>query len=84
LLGGSFARALPGGSPTGAAAAALGFPGDRPPAVPAVPPRCRARQQQDQAVTVASGAPITGEMSQRPGRNAAHCPDRPLQRQGHL
>ncbi len=40
----AFARALPGGSPTDAAAAAHGTPGDRPPAVLAVHPRYRARQ----------------------------------------
>ena len=37
----------------------------------------------DQAVTLAQGVPIAGKMSQRGGRNAAHCPGRPLQRQGH-
>ena len=39
-----------GRKPYGAAAAAHGTPGDRPPAVPAVS-RCRARQHHDQAVT---------------------------------
>ena len=62
--------------------AAHGTPGDRPPAVPAVS-RCRARQHHDQADSLAPGAPIAGRMSQPPGRNAAHCPGRPLQRQGH-
>ena len=62
-----------GRKPYGAAAAAHGTPGDRPPAVPAVS-RCRARQHHDQAVTLAPDAPIAVKMSQRPGRNAAHCP----------
>jgi len=66
----------------GAAAAAHGVPGDRPPAVPAVS-RCRARQHHDQAVTYATDAPVAGRMSQATGRNAAHCPGWPLQRQGH-
>jgi hypothetical protein len=34
-------------------------------------------------VNVAPGPPIAGKMSQPPGRNAAHCPGWPLQRQGH-
>ena len=46
-----------GRKPYGAAAAAHGTPGDRPPAVPAVS-RCRARQHHDQAVSLAPGAPI--------------------------
>ena len=41
-----------GRKPYGAAAAAHGTPGDRPPAVPAVS-RCRARQHHGQAVSVA-------------------------------
>ena len=82
MRGGSFARTLPGGSPTGAAAAAHGTPGDRPPAVPAGS-RCRARQHHGQAVNVTPDAPIAGRMSQTQDRNAAHCPGRPLQRQGH-
>jgi hypothetical protein len=80
LRGGSFAASF-GRKPYGAAAAALGFPGDRPPAVPAVS-RCRARQHHGQADGVAPGAPIAGGMSQPAGRNAAHCPGRSLQRQG--
>ena len=51
LRGGSFAASF-GRKPYGAAAAAHGTPGDRPPAVPAVS-RCRARQHHDQAVTFA-------------------------------
>ena len=70
-----------GRKPYGAAAAAHGTPGDRPPAVPAVS-RCRARQHHGQAVSLAPSAPIAVKMSQPPGRNAAHCPGRPLQRQG--
>src|SRR5690348_4160088 len=35
------------------------------------------------AVSVASSAPIVRRMSQPAGRNAAHYPGRPLQRQGH-
>ena len=69
-----------GRKPYGAAAAAHGTPGDRPPAVPAVS-RCRARQHHGQAVTLAPGAPGAVKMSQRPGRNAAHCPGWPLQPQ---
>ena len=71
-----------GRKPYGAAAAAHGTPGDRPPAVPAVS-RCRAPQHHGQAVTLAPGAPTARRMSQRSDRNAAHCPGRPLQRQGH-
>jgi hypothetical protein len=48
-----------GRKPYGAAAAALGGPGDRPPAVPAVS-RCRARQHHGQAVNVARSAPVAG------------------------
>ena len=81
MRGGSFAASF-GRKPYGAAAAAHGTPGDRPPAVPAVS-RCRARQHHGRAVTVAPGASIAARMSQRPGRNAAHCPGWPLQRQGH-
>ena len=81
MRGGSFAASF-GREPYGAAAAAHGTPGDRPPAVLAVS-RCRARQHHDQAVNVAPSAPSTERMSQSPGRNAAHCPGRPLQRQGH-
>jgi hypothetical protein len=69
-----------GRKPYGAAAAAHGAPGDWPPAVPAVS-RCRARQHHGQAVTFTAGAPIAGKMSQSSGRNAAHCPGRPLQPQ---
>jgi hypothetical protein len=50
----------------GAAAAAHGTPGDRPPAVPAVS-RCRARQQHGQVVTFTPGVPIAGRMSQATG-----------------
>jgi hypothetical protein len=75
LFAASFGR-----KPYGAAAAAHGTPGDRPPAVPAAP-RCRARQHHDQAVKVAPNVPVVGRMSQPPGRNAAHCPGRPLQPQ---
>jgi hypothetical protein len=81
LRGGSFAASF-GRKPYDAAAAAPNDPGDRPPAVPAVS-RCRARQHHGQAVSDAPSAPIAGRMSQAPGRNAAHCPGRPLQRQGH-
>ena len=49
-----------GRKPYGAAAAAHGSPGDRPPAVPAVS-RCRARQHHDQAVSLAPSAPIAGK-----------------------
>jgi hypothetical protein len=71
-----------GRKPYGAAAAAHRGPGDAPPAVPAVS-RCRARQHHGQAVSVAPGAPVAGRMSQPAGRNAAHCPGCPLQRQRH-
>jgi hypothetical protein len=59
LQGGSFAASF-GRKPYGAAAAAHGTPGDRPPAVPAVS-RCRARQHHGQAVNIAPSAPVTGE-----------------------
>jgi hypothetical protein len=42
-----------------------------------------APHEQDQAVTPAPSAPIAVRRSQPPGRNAAHCPDRPLHPQGH-
>ena len=81
MRGGSFAASF-GRKPYGAAAAAHGGPGDRPPAVPAVS-RCRACQYHGPADALAPGAPIAVKMSQPPGRNVAHCPGRPLQRQGH-
>jgi len=37
-------------------------------------------RREDQAVSLARVAPTPGK-SQAPGRNAAHCPGRPLQRQ---
>jgi hypothetical protein len=46
-----------GRKPYGAATAAHGNPGDRPPAVPAAS-RCRARQHHSQAVNVVAGGPI--------------------------
>jgi len=46
--------------------------------IPAVS-RCRARQHHGQAVSVAPDGPITGKMSEPPGRNAAQCPGWPLQ-----
>ena len=55
-----------GRKPYGAATAAHGTPGDRPPAVPAVS-RCRARQHHDQAVNVAPSALGAGTVSQRRG-----------------
>ena len=55
-----------GRKPYGAAAAAHGTPGDRPPAVPAVS-RCRARQHHGQAVILAPDAPVAGKMSQPTG-----------------
>ena len=82
LRGGSFSPRPLGGSPPGASAAAHGTPGDRPHAVPAVT-RCRARQHHGQADVLAPNAPTTVKMLQRAGWNAAHCPGRPLQRQGH-
>jgi len=61
---------LEGRKPYGAAAAAHGTPGDRPPAVPAVS-RCRARQHHGQAVGVASVHRSPGEChSRRPDRHA--------------
>jgi len=62
LRGGSFAASF-GREPYGAAAAAHGTPGDRPPADPAVS-RCRARQHHGQAVTLAPSTPAAGKMSQ--------------------
>ena len=61
LRGGSFAASF-GREPYGAAAAAHGGPGDRPPAVPAVS-RCRARQHHGQAVTLTPTAPEAVKMS---------------------
>jgi hypothetical protein len=65
LPGGSVAASF-GRKPYGAAAAAHGTPGDRPPAVPAVS-RCRARQHHGQAVSITPDAPVAGRRSQRPG-----------------
>ncbi len=79
MRGGSFAASF-GRQPYGAAAAAHGIPGDRPPAVPAVS-RCRARQHHGQGDAPAPGAPGAVKMSQPAGRNAAHCPGWPLQPQ---
>jgi hypothetical protein len=81
-LGGSFRRALRAEAlrrdelPRMAAPAPARnrSPPSRPDAVP---------HEQGQAVTLAPSAPIAVERSQPPGRNAAHCPGRPLQRQGH-
>ena len=66
LRGGSFARALPGGSPTGAAAVAHGCPatGRRP--VPAVTAADAAPREQDQAVMLASGASVARAKVQSP------------------
>ena len=66
----------------GAAVAAHGTPGDSPPAVPAVS-RCCARQHRGRAVALAPNVLEALRMSQPAGRNAAHCPGWPLQRQGH-
>jgi hypothetical protein len=49
----------------------------RSPPYPAAAPR----QHHDQAVTLTPGAPGAGKMSERQGRNAAHCPGWPLQPQ---
>jgi hypothetical protein len=76
LRGGSFRRVLRTQALRTRRAAAHGGPGDRPPAVLAVS-RCRARQHHDQADDHAPDAPGAVKMSQRPGRNAAHCPGRP-------
>ena len=58
-----------GRKPYGAATAARGGPGDRPPAVPAVS-RCRARQHHGQTVTLVPDAPI----AMRCHRNRAGAP----------
>ena len=55
-----------GRKPYGAATAAHGSPGDRPPAVPAVS-RCRARQHHGQADSLAPECAGAVKMSQRPG-----------------
>jgi hypothetical protein len=44
---------------------------------------CRARQHHGQAVSIALSESVAGKVSQPTSRNAAHCPDWPLQRQGH-
>jgi hypothetical protein len=57
--------------------------GYRAPAVPAVTlPVLRGGSRP--TVILVPGAPIAGQRSQGPGRNAAHCPGRPLHPQGHL
>jgi hypothetical protein len=43
--------------------------------------RCRARQYHGQGVNIVPRAPVAGRRSQLAGRNAAHCPGRPLQPQ---
>jgi hypothetical protein len=60
LLGSSFAASF-GRKSYGAATAAHGTPGDRPPAVLAVS-RCRARQHHGQANALASDAPEAVKM----------------------
>jgi len=49
--------------PTDAAAGRARYPGDRPPAVPAVS-RCRARQHHGQAVNVTPSTPVSERVSQ--------------------
>ena len=50
---------------------------------PAVTPRCRATRAGPGRHARAECADRRAKGSQPPGRNAAHCPGRPLQRQGH-
>jgi hypothetical protein len=83
LRGGPLRSRPSGVGPTDAAAGLARHPGDRPPAVPAVPPRCPARQHHGQAVNVTPSSPVSGRVSQAGHRNATHFPGWPLQRQGH-
>jgi hypothetical protein len=69
-----------GRKPYGAATAAHGTPGDRPPAVPAVS-RCRAHPHHGQTVTLVPDAPIAMRCHRNRGRSAAHCPGWPLRPQ---
>jgi hypothetical protein len=80
LRGGSFSPRPSDGSPTARRLPRTAPPVTGPLAVPAVS-RCRARQHHDQAINVAASAPAAGRMSQSRARNAAHCPDWPLQPQ---
>ena len=72
-----------GRKPYGATSCRARLPRHRPQPVPAVTPpmphdTSRARPSRSRRVR---RSPC--ERSQPPGRNAAHCPGRPLQRQGH-
>jgi hypothetical protein len=71
-----------GRKPYGAAAAAHGTPVTgrlrSPPYLAAAPASTTTRRSAS-----APGAPGAVKMSQRAGRNTAHCPGWPLQRQGH-
>ena len=83
LRGGSMPRPT-GGSPPGAALPPVSCPRSPQAAgagsnAPAVTAPARAGR----AVVLTPGAPIAVRTSQVPGRNAAHCPGRPLRRQGH-
>ena len=72
-----------GGSPTGATSCRARLPRHRPQPVPAVTPRYRATRAGPGRHARAECADRRAKGSQPPGRNAAHCPGRPLQRQGH-
>ncbi len=58
------------------------LPRHRPPPVPAVTPRCRATRTGPGRHARARCTSRRAK-SQPPGRNAAHCPGRPLHPQGH-
>ncbi len=79
MQGGSFAASF-GRKPYGAAAAAHGSPVTgrlrSPPYLPGTAPA-----DDGQAVSLAPSAAVAVKMSQRPGRNAAHCPGWLLQPQ---
>jgi len=55
----------------------------RPPPVPAVMSPMRRGASRSRPSCVAPDTPIAARRSQPPGRNAAHCPARPLHPQGH-
>ena len=58
------------------------MPRTRPQQHPAVTRRGSCAPRAGRAGRLAPGAPVAGRKITAPGRNAAHCPGRPLQRQG--
>jgi hypothetical protein len=82
LRGGSFAASFGRGSYVRGGCRAR-HPRHRPQPVPAVTVPVPRPHEQDQAVTLAPGAPDRRVKVTVTGRNAAHCPGRPLRSQEH-